>query len=65
VNIEVYNIIGERVETLIDGEMIPAGYHQAKFDATKLASGLYIYRISANTSNGVHFTDSKKMMLLK
>lgn len=59
VRIDIYNIIGEHIRTLVNGEM-EAGYHNVVFDASDLSSGTYIYRIS--TPN---FTQTKKMLLLK
>ena len=59
VRLDVYNILGERVAVLINDEL-HAGYHEVKFDASSMASGLYIYRISAGKHQAV-----KKMLLLK
>ncbi len=59
VRISVYNVIGEKVAELVNTKMV-AGYHSVNFDATNLASGMYIYRIKAN-----EFSSVKKMMLLK
>lgn len=57
--LEVYNILGEHVTTLINGEL-KAGYHTINFDARNLTSGIYFYRIK--TSN---WNDVKKMILVK
>jgi len=57
--LKVYNILGEEVATLVNNVM-PAGYHIINFDATKLASGMYIYRIQASD-----FVQVKKMLLMK
>jgi hypothetical protein len=59
VNLNVYNILGEKVAALINQEM-KAGRYEAKFDASKMSSGLYIYRLDAGDASIV-----KKMMLLK
>jgi len=59
VQITVYNIAGEQVATLVNGEMAE-GHHQVSFDASRLASGIYLYRIQAG-----EFTQVRKMMLLK
>jgi hypothetical protein len=56
----IYNLRGELVRTLVDGEMA-AGYHQAAFDASGLASGIYFYRLEA----GGAFTATRKMVLGK
>jgi hypothetical protein len=57
--IEVFNILGQRVETVLDTYM-PAGYHRVDFDAGRYASGVYFYRIQAD-----QFKDVKKMVLLR
>jgi hypothetical protein len=59
VNLDVYNVLGQRVATLVD-EIRAAGYHSVRFNAGQLASGLYIYRIVAGDVTMV-----KKMMLTK
>lgn len=60
VNLTVYNILGEVVETLINSNM-NSGNHKINFNASDLASGIYIYRLSVNNS----YTAIKKMILLK
>jgi len=57
--LEVYNILGEKVATLINTEM-KAGYHSFIFDARNLTSGVYFYRIETSK-----FKDVKKMILVK
>jgi len=59
VNISVYNSIGERVAILVNAQK-EAGVHFARFDASNLSSGIYIYRLTAE--NNV-FTN--KMMVIK
>jgi hypothetical protein len=59
VTLKVYNVLGQVVATLMDG-MLGAGTHQVTFDASKIASGVYFYRLEAGS-----FTSMKKMMLLK
>jgi hypothetical protein len=59
VSLKVYNLLGEEVATLVN-DVKPASENTVSFDASHLASGLYIYRISAK-----NYTASKKMMLLK
>ena len=44
VRIVVYDILGRRVATLVDTEQ-PAGRHRAVFDANRVASGVYVYRL--------------------
>ena len=59
VTIEIYNVVGQRVATLVN-ETRDAGYHQVTFDATRLASGMYIYRMQAG-----EFSQTRKLMLTK
>ncbi len=59
VQLEVYNIIGQRVATLVN-EIRQAGYYNELFNANNIASGVYIYRLQAEG-----FTDVKKLMVLK
>ncbi len=59
VNLEIFNIKGQRIETLVDGEMT-AGSHTVTWDGSRVASGIYLYRIQAGD-----FVESKKMMLIK
>ncbi len=59
VSLNVYDILGRRVATLIDSRQ-SVGEHSVRFDASRLASGLYIYRLEAN-GNAI----SRKMMLIK
>jgi photosystem II stability/assembly factor-like uncharacterized protein len=59
VKIELYNTLGQRVETLLKQNM-KAGYHEVEFNAQNLSSGIYFYRIKAG-----EFQDVKKMVLLR
>jgi hypothetical protein len=46
VSLKLYNLLGQKVSTLVDSEM-SAGRHHVQLDAGELASGLYIYEISS------------------
>jgi hypothetical protein len=59
VKIEVYTILGQKVRTLVNTRQ-PAGYYVVDFDGSKLASGIYIYRIESG-----NFQDVKKMVLIR
>ncbi len=59
VSLKIFNSLGEEVEELIN-EMKPAGNYSVSFDAGKLASGIYLYKLSAGNFNQI-----KKMILVK
>ena len=59
VSLKVYDILGNLVSTLVDQQM-DAGYHSVNWDASQLASGIYIYRIISGS-----FVSTKKMILMK
>ncbi len=59
VKLEIYNIIGEKVVELVNAVQ-SAGIHRVNFDASRLSSGVYLYKLTAGNNFSV-----KKMMLLK
>ena len=59
VMLTVINALGQKVATLIEGEQ-EAGYHEAKFDASGLASGVYLYRLQAGD-----FVQTRRLVLLR
>jgi flagellar hook assembly protein FlgD len=66
VTIKIYSILGQEVATLINNEQ-SAGYYQTVWNASRLASGMYFLRISAQSVDGTQpsFTQVKKMLLMK
>ncbi len=64
VKIEIFNALGQRVADIVNGFQ-QAGYHQVRWDAKNLSSGIYIYSINADGANGKHFFSVKKMVFLK
>ncbi|MCX7906232.1 MAG: T9SS type A sorting domain-containing protein, partial [Bacteroidetes bacterium] len=60
VTLEVYNVLGQRVATLVSGQTLKAGYHTVNFEAAGLPSGTYLYRLVAGDKVLV-----RKMTLLK
>jgi len=59
VTLEVFNMQGQRVATLVNG-MTSAGSHTVTFNAENLSSGIYMYRLTAGS-----FVQTNKMMLVK
>jgi hypothetical protein len=59
VRVEIYNVLGQRVGTLVNEEKQP-GYYTVDFNASSLASGFYIYRLETGGFNAV-----KKMIVTK
>jgi hypothetical protein len=59
VKLEIFDILGNLVTTLVDQEM-NAGYHSYNWNAIGISSGVYIYRITSGK-----FIATKKLMLMK
>ncbi len=64
VTLEVVDMLGQRIAQLVDGNL-SAGYHDAVFDASTIASGMYLYRLNAVGTDGTVFTRTEKMLLMK
>ena len=60
VNLVVYNTLGQKVATLIEDRPMTHGSYEVTWDASRVSSGIYFYRIKADD-----FTEVKKMVLLK
>jgi hypothetical protein len=59
VKLEVFNVLGQLVETLVDKSM-PAGNHSVDFNASSKPSGVYFYRLTHQFGS-----QTRKMVLLK
>lgn len=59
VTLSVYNILGNKVATLVNEEK-PAGNYEVEFNSGNLSSGFYLYKLQTRNS-----TETKKMLLLK
>jgi flagellar hook assembly protein FlgD len=65
VRLVIYNMLGEPIRTLIDGEQLQAAHHQVRWDGRddagrSVPSGVYLYRMTAGS-----FQATKRMTLLK
>jgi flagellar hook assembly protein FlgD len=59
VTLKIYNILGQEVKTLVN-EAQGAGYKEIEWNASNLASGVYMYRLTAG-----NYSDVKRMLLIK
>ena len=57
--LKVYDVLGRKVATLLEEQLIPGSY-EATFDGTDLANGVYFYRLHSG-----QFVETKKLLLLK
>jgi hypothetical protein len=59
VTLAVFNTLGQQVATLVEGEM-EGGHHEVTFDASSLASGVYLYRLTAGD-----YVQARRLVLLR
>ncbi|MBU1036454.1 T9SS type A sorting domain-containing protein [Patescibacteria group bacterium] len=59
VTLKVYNVMGQEVANLVDGQM-ESGHHTTTFDGKNLPAGIYFYTLKV-----ANFTSTKKMLLVK
>jgi hypothetical protein len=59
VNLVVYDLLGREVAVLVDGYQTP-GEHRVTFDARRLSSGEYFYKLTAGNN-----VQTRKMVLVK
>jgi hypothetical protein len=59
VTLSVFDILGRQVATLVSAQQ-ESGYHEARFDASGLASGVYFYRLTAEG-----YTGTRKLLVLR
>ncbi len=58
--LDVYNVLGENIATLFDGIALQGQRYKIRFNGTRLASGVYMYRLQSGPS-----TEIRKMVLMK
>ncbi|MFA5832453.1 MAG: T9SS type A sorting domain-containing protein [Bacteroidota bacterium] len=64
VSLKVFDVVGREVVTLFD-EVKVAGFHQQVWDATNVATGVYIYQLSYYNQKGEQEYHRKKLLFLK
>ncbi|MGD1046317.1 MAG: SMP-30/gluconolactonase/LRE family protein [Bacteroidota bacterium] len=64
VTLNVYDIRGRKIDTLIDG-ILQSGYHQVQFNPKGLSSGIYLYRLTAGIGEAGMYSATRKMIVLK
>ncbi len=64
VSLEIYNVLGQKVDEWIYG-LMDAGRYNEVVDMSRFASGVYYYRINAIGNDGQKFVSIKKLMLVK
>jgi hypothetical protein len=74
ITLSIFNTLGQLVATIVEGEMDP-GYHEVVFNASGLASGMYLYRLQVrplysaigldSKSGAVGFVQSRKMLVVR
>jgi len=63
VDLKVYNVLGQEVQTLVKDEKGP-GFYEVSFDARGYSSGVYFYRVVIS-GGGTNYNNTKKMLLIK
>ena len=59
VTLKVFNVLGEELATLVSNRL-PAGSYSYEWDASSLASGVYLYRLQAGD-----YVETRKMVMMK
>ena len=64
VTLKVYNLLGQEVATLIDGDQI-ASFHETTWNAASVASGTYVYRLVTKDQAGREVVAQQRMVVVK
>lgn len=64
VSLRVFNVLGAEVATLVDGQK-EAGRYTMSWNASSLASGMYVYQLTATSEEGKVYKETKRAVLLK
>jgi hypothetical protein len=67
VSIRIFNVLGQQVATLLDGEALEEGFQTLEFNAANLSSGIYFYQIDVQGlgDEGLKILETRKMLLVK
>jgi hypothetical protein len=69
VTMKIYNILGQEVKTILNEEMLEEGNHEIAFDASRISSGVYFYRMTGTAfdeeGNISNFSNVRKMVVVK
>jgi hypothetical protein len=60
----IYDLSGREIKRLLNNEMQAAGFYTVMFDGSGISSGVYFYRIAAESGTN-KFIETKKMVFLK
>ena len=60
VTLEIFDVLGQRVQTIYQDKPMPAGRHQIDFDASLLPSGIYLYQIKSGNR-----MEKRKMVIIR
>ncbi len=63
-DMRIYDILGREVIQLISKDF-SSGSYTIEFNANNLTSGIYFYKLNFTSSNGINFSDTKKLTLIK
>ena len=64
VSLKVYDMVGREVASIVN-ELQSAGFYEQKFGGYNFSSGVYFYRIVAESGGKIAFTSIKKMVMIK
>ncbi|MBD3289779.1 T9SS type A sorting domain-containing protein [candidate division KSB1 bacterium] len=64
ITLRVFNLNGQQIATVADG-VFSTGYYSVQFDGSDLPSGMYLYKLTADQSDGSLKSVSRKMLILK
>ncbi len=64
VKLEIYNILGRKLKTLLHRDLLPAEY-SINFNSDEFSSGIYFYTLTATNIKDLNFKSTKKFIIIK